>query len=70
MVSTPGIWTYGDPSGKFRKEAILARDQYSALSDRLLVAYIGKPHDSNDVNSRQVDDFLAGRQSQPVVPGE
>ncbi len=54
-------WTYGDPSGKFRREAILARDQYSALSERLLVAYIGKPHDSNDVNSRQVDDFLAGR---------
>ena len=54
-------WTYGDPGGKFRREAILARDQYSALSDRLLVAYIGKPHDSNDVNSRQVDDFLAGR---------
>ncbi len=54
-------WTYGDPSGKFRREAILTRDQYSALSDRLLVAYIGKPHDSNDVNSRQVDDFLAGR---------
>lgn len=54
-------WTYGDTAGKFRREAVLARDRYSALGDRLLVAYIGKPHDSNDVNSRQVDDFLAGR---------
>ena len=54
-------WTYGNPGGKFRRTSILPREHYSALSDRLLVAYIGKPHDSNDVNSRQVEDFLAGR---------
>ncbi len=54
-------WTYGNPGGKFLRTAILPPDQYAALSDRLLIAYIGKPHDSNDVNSRQVEDFLAGR---------
>lgn len=54
-------WTYGEPTGTFRREAVLSRDRYGALGDRLLVAYIGKPHDSNDVNSRQVEDFLAGR---------
>lgn len=54
-------WTYGRPGGKFRRAAILTPDRYAALDDRLLIAYIGKPHDSNDVNSRQVEDFLAGR---------
>lgn len=54
-------WTYGNPGGKFRRTAILPPDRYAALGDRLLIAYIGKPHDSNDVNSRQVEDFLAGR---------
>lgn len=54
-------WTYGNPGGKFRRTAILTPDKHLALGDRLLIAYIGKPHDSNDVNSRQVEDFLAGR---------
>ena len=54
-------WTYGNPGEKFRRETVLSRDRHAALGERLLIAYIGKPHDSNDVNSRQVEDFLAGR---------
>lgn len=54
-------WTYGDMHGKFRREELLDAEGYRAVSDRLLVAYVGKSHDSNDVNSKQVTDFLAGK---------
>lgn len=52
-------WTYGELHGKFRREQLL--DDYTAISERILVAYVGKSHDSNDVNSKQVTDFLAGK---------
>lgn len=54
-------WTYGEMNGKFRREPLLAKEGITALSQRLLVAYVGKSHDSNDVNSKQVTDFLAGK---------
>ena len=53
-------WTYGEIHGKFRRQEVLPQENYEALNNRLLVAYIGKAHDSNDVNSKQVADFLAG----------
>lgn len=52
-------WTYGELHGKFRREQLL--DDYNAVSERILVAYVGKSHDSNDVNGKQVTDFLAGK---------
>lgn len=52
-------WTYGELHGKFRREQLL--DNYDDVSQRILVAYVGRSHDSNDVNSKQVTDFLAGK---------
>jgi D-glycero-alpha-D-manno-heptose-7-phosphate kinase len=52
-------WTYGELHGKFRREQLL--ENTDEVSERLLVAYVGKSHDSNDVNSKQVTDFLAGK---------
>lgn len=55
-------WTYGDLHGKFRREELFSQAvDYDAVSQRLLVAYVGRSHDSNDVNSKQVRDFLAGK---------
>ena len=54
-------WTYGETSAKFRREPLLTDQTQKALSDCILVAYVGKNHDSNDVNSKQVTDFLAGK---------
>lgn len=54
-------WTYGELHSKFRREEILSPDNYEGLNKRLLVAYVGKSHDSNDVNTQQVTNFLAGK---------
>lgn len=53
-------WTYGEMDSKFRREELLSTEGYTRTSDHLLVAYIGENHDSNDVNSKQVTDFLSG----------
>ena len=52
-------WTYGELNGKVRREQLL--EDYDDISNRILVAYVGKSHNSNDVNSKQVTDFLAGK---------
>ncbi len=53
-------WTYGSLKGNFRRRQVMDPERYADLNSRLVLAYVGKSHDSNDVNSQQVADFLAG----------
>lgn len=56
------IWTYSSEP-KFRQESLSV--DYNELSKRLVVAYIGKSHDSSEVNSKQVEGFLNGQTRTP-----
>ena len=58
-------WTYSSANGKFEQEELLPDKDYKALEDRLVVAYIGRAHDSSDVNSQQVAWFLNGHTRGP-----
>lgn len=59
------IWTYASPHSKFQQIPLLAPDNHKDLESRLVVAYIGKSHNSDDVNSQQVAWFLNGRTRAP-----
>jgi len=59
------IWTYASPTGKFKQEQLLSHEEHEDLEKRLVVAYIGRAHDSSDVNSQQVAWFLNGRTRKP-----
>ncbi|MDX9788140.1 MAG: galactokinase [Desulfobacterales bacterium] len=52
-------WRYG-PDGPFFEQRALAPEMAGMMEKRLLVAYCGIPHESKDVNSRWVRQFLAG----------
>lgn len=56
------IWTYS-ADRKFKQEPLPV--DYDELGKRLVVAYIGKSHDSSDVNSKQVEGFLNGQTRAP-----
>ena len=58
-------WTYASANGKFSQEELLSDSDYEALETRLVVAYIGRAHDSSDVNSQQVAWFLNGHTRGP-----
>ena len=59
------IWTYASSGGKFQREQLLSPEDHHSLEKRLVVAYIGRSHDSSDVNSRQVAWFLNGHTREP-----
>jgi len=56
------IWIYSS-NEKFRQESLDV--DYDELSKRLVLAYIGKSHNSSDVNSKQVRGFLNGQTRAP-----
>lgn len=58
-------WTYASANGKFQKKLLLSPEDYAALESRLALAYIGRAHDSSDVNSQQVQWFLNGHAREP-----
>lgn len=58
-------WTYASEDGKFEREQLLSHEDYDALESRLVVAYLGRAHDSSDVNSQQVALFLNGHTRKP-----
>jgi D-glycero-alpha-D-manno-heptose-7-phosphate kinase len=58
-------WTYGSANGKFEREQLVSHNDYSALESRLVVAYVGKAHDSSDVNGKQINLFLNGHTREP-----
>ena len=45
----------------FRREALIPRAGLRELEPHLLVAYAGVPHESSDINSRWVQQFVLGR---------
>jgi D-glycero-alpha-D-manno-heptose-7-phosphate kinase len=53
-------WQAGAGDPPFERTALLAPDAMGSLSDHLLVAYCGVPHESKDVNTRWVRQFLSG----------
>ena len=52
-------WAY-NAMEKFTEERLLERSRYMELSDRLVVAYLGKPHQA-DVNAAQIDSMFDPR---------
>ncbi|MGD8366873.1 MAG: galactokinase [Desulfobacterales bacterium] len=47
--------------GGFKRVPLMDSPDFPALEDRLVVAYVGVPHASKDINGRWVARFLAGR---------
>lgn len=54
-------WLALPPPAVFRREAVLARGSLGELERHLLLAYVGVPHESSDINGRWVRQFLSGR---------
>ena len=44
----------------FNKETILPVSEHESLNNHILLAYCGMPHESKNINSRWVKDFLSG----------
>ena len=55
------IWPTSIQSPPFRKKVVLQKRWHKDLERHLLLAYCGKPHESKDINSRWVQQFLAGK---------
>jgi D-glycero-alpha-D-manno-heptose-7-phosphate kinase len=55
------IWPTGIQSPQFRKKVVLQKRLYKDFERHLLLAYCGKSHESKDINSRWVQQFLAGK---------
>jgi D-glycero-alpha-D-manno-heptose-7-phosphate kinase len=45
----------------FRKTQVIPEEEYAALEEHIAVAYCGVTHESADINSRWVKQFLSGR---------
>lgn len=45
----------------FKRREVLTKEGYAALETRLLLAYCGVPHESQDINSKWIDQFVKGR---------
>ena len=59
-------WTWtGDPcAGGFQRQSLILPQEFPMLEQRILVAYLGVPHESKDINGQWVARFLAGRDRQ------
>lgn len=50
------------PAGRvFRRESLVPRRGLKGLEPHLLVAYVGVPHESSDINGRWVQQFVSGK---------
>jgi D-glycero-alpha-D-manno-heptose-7-phosphate kinase len=54
-------WLGFPQTAVFRREPLVARNRLQELEGHLLVAYVGVPHESSDINGRWVRQFIAGR---------
>ncbi len=56
-------WTWRGKAAidEFTRSALLSADGYGNLKKHLLLAYCGIPHQSRDINSRWVRQFLSGK---------
>ncbi len=48
-----------DPS--FKRTEVLTKEDYTTLETHLLLAYCGVPHESQDINSKWIDQFVRGK---------
>jgi D-glycero-alpha-D-manno-heptose-7-phosphate kinase len=55
------IWPVSVENPQFRKKMVLPKRSHKNLEKHLLLAYCGKPHESKDINSRWVHQFLTGK---------
>jgi D-glycero-alpha-D-manno-heptose-7-phosphate kinase len=55
------IWPSSIENPQFRKKMVLPKRCHKNLEKHLLLAYCGKPHESKDINSRWVHQFLSGK---------
>jgi D-glycero-alpha-D-manno-heptose-7-phosphate kinase len=55
------IWPTRVEDPQFKKKPILPKRLLKDFERHLLLAYCGKPHESKDINSRWVQQFLAGK---------
>jgi D-glycero-alpha-D-manno-heptose-7-phosphate kinase len=53
-------WPNGPADPPFRRKEVLPEEEYAALESHLLVAYCGVPHESQDINSKWIDQFVRG----------
>lgn len=53
-------WPSGPADPPFRRKEVLREGAYAALESRLLVAYCGLPHESQDINGKWIDQFVKG----------
>jgi len=60
-------WLAPPQAGVFRREALTARRKMQWLERHLIVAYVGVPHASADINGRWVRQFVSGRRRQEWV---
>ncbi len=54
------LWPTSIQSPPFRKKVVLPKRLHKDFEQHLLLAYCGKPHESKDINSRWVQQFLSG----------
>ncbi len=52
----------GDPGQpRFKRTEVFKKEEYATLERHLLVAYCGVPHQSRDINSKWIEQFVRGR---------
>jgi D-glycero-alpha-D-manno-heptose-7-phosphate kinase len=54
------FWTARVDGAAFKRRVVVGRRRHRALERRILLAYGGNPHSSRQINSRWVQQFLAG----------
>jgi len=54
-------WPSGPGDPRFKRREVLTKEGYAALETRLLLAYCGVPHESQDINSKWIKQFVGGK---------
>ena len=57
-------WPSGPTDPAFKAREVLSKEDYAELQDRVLIAFCGVPHESSNINSRWVQQFVAGKDRQ------
>jgi D-glycero-alpha-D-manno-heptose-7-phosphate kinase len=55
------IWPVSIEKPPFKKKMVLRKELHNEIEQHVLLAYCGKPHESRDINSRWVRQFLSGK---------
>ena len=54
-------WPGGPADPPFKRTEVLAKQDHATLETLLLLAYCGVPHESQDINSKWIDQFVRGK---------